>query len=75
MISIITIFCFLKTIYISYLTFTALLDLEIFTFLFGIFGYVEERPDMKAKVNLKIYDVKDWTTYNCNKYIVQYLKK
>ena len=29
----------------------------------------------KAKVNLKIYDVTDWTTNNYNTYIVQYLKK
>ena len=38
--------------------------LEIFTFLSWLFGYVEKRLYKKAKVNFKIYDVKDWTTNN-----------
>ena len=33
--------------------------LEIFTFLFLLFGYVEKRLDKKAMVNFKIYDVAD----------------
>ena len=33
--------------------------LEIFTFLYRIFGYVEKQLDKKAVVNLKIYDVTD----------------
>ena len=28
-----------------------------------------------VKVNSKIYDVTDWTTYNYNIHIAQYLKK
>ena len=53
----------------------ALFVLEIIKFLSWCFGYVEKRPDKKAKVNLKTYDVTDWTTNNYNTYIVQYLNK
>ena len=49
--------------------------LEIFTFLYWIFGYVEKRVDKKATVNFKIYDVTDLTTNNYNTHIAQYLKK
>ena len=31
--------------------------LEIFTFLYHIFGYVEKRLDKKAMINFKIYDI------------------
>ena len=37
----------------------ALFVLGIFTFLSGVFGYVEKRLDKKAMVNYKIYDVTD----------------
>ena len=53
----------------------ALFVLEMFKFLVKLFGYVEERFDEKTKVNLKIYDITDWTTNNYDTYIVQYLKK
>ena len=53
----------------------ALFVLEIFTFLFHIFGYEEKRLDKKAMVNLKTYDVTDWIMNLCNIYIAQYLKK
>ena len=36
-----------------------LLVLEIFTFLSWIFRYVQKQLDKKAKVNFKIYNVKD----------------
>ena len=42
-------------------------------FVSWLFGYVEKRLNKKAKVNLKIYDVTDWTTNNIC--IVQYLQK
>ena len=58
-----------------YFMFKALLVFEIFTFLAWLFGYVEKRLDKKAKVNLKIYDVTDWTTNNYNTHVAQYLKK
>ena len=35
--------------------------LEIFTFLSWPFGYVEKWIDKKAKANLKICDIIDWT--------------
>ena len=47
----------------------------IFTVLPELSGYAEEHLDEKAKINLKIYDVKDWTTNNYNIHIAQYLKK
>ena len=57
-----------------YFMLTVLFVLEII-FVSWIFGYVEKRLNKEAKVNLKIYDVIDWTTNNYNPYIVQYLKK
>ena len=41
-----------------YFMLKALFVLKIFTYLSWLFGYVEKRLDKKAKVNLKIYDVK-----------------
>ena len=49
--------------------------LEIFTFLSLLFGYAEKRLDEKAMVNIKIFDVTDWTTNNCNTHITQNIKK
>ena len=49
--------------------------LEIFTFLSGLFGFVEKRLEKKAKVNFKIYYVTDWTANNYNVNTVLYLKK
>ena len=37
----------------------ALLVVEVFTFLFRIFGYLEKRLDKKDIVNFKIYDFTD----------------
>ena len=36
---------------------------------------MEKRLDKKAKVNFKLYDVKDWETNNYNKHVAQYPKK
>ena len=49
--------------------------LELFTFLFRLFGYAEKRLHKKAMVNFKIYDVIDWTANNYKEHNVQYLKK
>ena len=49
--------------------------LEVFTFLFWLFAYVEKRLDEKAMVNFKIYDAKQWTTNNYNTHITQYLNQ
>ena len=48
--------------------------LEISTFLSWIFGYVENQPDKKAIVNLKVFDVTDCTTNNYNTNITQYFQ-
>ena len=45
---------------------TFYLILKAFTFLFWLFGYAEKRLEKKAKINVKIYDVADWTTNNFN---------
>ena len=58
-----------------YFTLKAPFFLEMFIFLPWHFGYVETRLDRKAMVDFKIYDVADWTKYNYNTYIIQYLKK
>ena len=38
-------------------------------------GHVEKRLDKKAKVNFRIYDIRDCITNIYIKYIAQYLKK
>ena len=38
-------------------------------------AHVVKRLDKKSKVDLKIYDVIDWTANNYNTHITQYLKK
>ena len=53
----------------------ALFVLEIFTFLFRLFGYVEIGLDKKTKVDIKIYGVADWTANIYRAYIAQYLKE
>ena len=35
--------------------------LEMFKFLSCLFGYVEKCLDKKARANVKIYDITDWT--------------
>ena len=57
-----------------YFMLKALLVLEIFAFLSGLFGYVEKRFYKRAKVHFKIYNVTDWSTNIYNSHIVQYLK-
>ena len=44
----------------------ALFVFKIFSFLFGLFGFIENRLDKKTKVNSKIYGVTDWKANNCN---------
>ena len=58
----------------------SLFVLEIFTFLYGIFGYVEKQLNEKAIVNFKINHklinyVTDWIKNLCNTNIGQYLMK
>ena len=58
----------------------SLFVLEIFTFLYGIFGYVEKQLNEKAIVNFKsnhklINYVTDWIKNLCNTNIGQYLIK
>ena len=53
----------------------ALFVLEIFTFWFRLFGYVEIGLDKKTKVDIKIYGVTDWTANIYRAYIAQYLKE
>ena len=48
--------------------------LEIFTFLFWLFRYVEKQLDKKAKVNFKVQRIIDWTTNNYNTHISQEVK-
>ena len=33
---------------------------------------LKKQIDKKDKIDCKIYDVSDWTTSNCNTYILQY---
>ena len=58
-----------------YFMLKALFVLEIFTFLSLLIGYVEKWLDRKAMVNFKSYDIADWTTWNYNTHVVQYLQK
>ena len=58
-----------------YFMLKAIFVLEIFTFLSLLIGYVEKWLDRKAMVNFKSYDITDWTTWNYNTHIVQYLQK
>ena len=58
-----------------YFTLKARFVLEVFQFLFGIFVHLGKRLDKKAKVNIKIYDIKNWITNSYNTYIARYLKK
>ena len=58
-----------------YFMLKALFLIEIFTFLYYIFGNLEKRLDKKTMVNFKIHDVTDWITNVCNINIAQYLKK
>ena len=59
----------------SYFMLKALFVLEIFTFCQDFFGHVKKWFPEKAKVNFKIYDIRDWTTNNYNRCIAQYPKK
>ena len=52
-----------------------LVVLEMFSFLFSLFAYVEKRLDKKAMVNSRIYYITDWPTNNYNAHITQDLKK
>ena len=42
----------------------AVFVIQIFAFLYWIFGFDEKRFDKKTRVNFKIYDATDWTTNN-----------
>ena len=55
---------------VFYFMLKALFVLQIFTFLYGLFGYVEKRLDKKAMVSFKVYDVTDWTANDCNIHIL-----
>ena len=43
--------------------------------MFWVFDHVGKPLDQKAKINFKIYDVKDWKKNNYNAHIAQHLKK
>ena len=49
--------------------------LEIFTFLSWPFGYEEKHLDKKIMVNLKIFDVRNWTINNYNIHLAQYFQE
>ena len=44
-------------------------------FVLTFFGHVGKWLDKKAKVNFKLYDVRNWETNNYNAHIAHYLKK
>ena len=58
-----------------YFILKVLFVLKIFKFLSWLFGHVEKQLDQKDKVNLKIFDVTSWLTYNYNTHIAEYLTK
>ena len=58
-----------------YFTLKAIFILEIFKFLFWLFGHVGKRLDKKPKINSKIYDVTNWVTDSYDTYIARYLKE
>ena len=58
-----------------YFTLKVFFAVKIFTFLTWLFGYVEKRFDQKDKANVKVFDVTNWLTNNCNTDITQYFKK
>ena len=47
--------------------------LKIFKFALQLFGHVTKRLDKRAKVDLKITDVRTWLTNIWNTHIAQYL--
>ena len=57
-----------------YLNLKALFVLDILQFMFLIFSQVGKRPDKKAKMNFKLYDVTKWITNSYNTHIAQYLQ-
>ena len=52
-----------------------LLFLRYLYFWTDFFGNVGKRLEKEAKIDFKIYDVKDWETNNCNTHFAKYLKK
>ena len=61
-----------------YFILKAFLLLKLFSFFhfcLDLFGYVGKRLDKKAKENLKIFNVTNWSSTNYNKHIGRYLKK
>ena len=58
-----------------YFILKVLFVLKIFKFLSWLFSHVEKQLDQKDKVNLKIFDVTSWLTYNYNTHIAEYLTK
>ena len=53
----------------------AIFALKIFTILSWLSGYVAKWFRIKAKVNFKIYDIKEWTINNYNIQLVYYMKR
>ena len=52
-----------------YLILKGLFVLKIFKFLSWLFGHVEKQPDLKGKVNFKIYDITTWSPNNSDTHI------
>ena len=44
-------------------------------FWFDFLGYMDKWLDKKAKINFKIYNLRDWEINYYNTHIAQYLKK
>ena len=58
-----------------YFTLKALFVLEIFKFLFWLFGHVGKLLDMKTNEKFKPYAVTNWETNNYNTHTARYFKK
>ena len=58
-----------------YVTLKALFVLQIFKFLYWLFGHVAKRLDKKDRLISHFYDVTAWLTNNYNTHIAQYLDK
>ena len=52
-----------------YFILKTLFVLEIFKFLFELFGHVEKAAYYKDRVNFKVHDITTWLTNNCNTHI------
>ena len=54
-----------------YFTLKSLFVLKTLKYLCQVFGHIQTRTDLKAKISFKIYDVINWETNNYNIEITQ----